>query len=1144
MNFNKFILLLFVCFNYNAQNKLNYKFDHLNQASGFSAEKASNFQKDKFGNVWMLTEKGLMKYNGHSGKFYPSKKDSSGLLKFPFHKLYMDKDGILWISYIETCLTSFNPKTEKFTHYFHNDSDKTSFPNGAANKFLEDSKGNFWIAVWGGGLTRFDKKTRKFKTYEPDKKNPKAINTNEITSITELKNGKYLVGTWEGGEYGAKAFLQYFDLEKEEFINFPIDNYKFESELDKKRLAYALKIVHFSFEERDNIWVGTYSGLICINKTNKTITRYSGYIERDKEGWGNYENVISYVINGNELWLGTEVSGIMVLDLITKTCSYLNHDFNNVSSISGDAIRSLYKDEEENIWISNNGGVDVFSPIRQQFKLFSIERLKAEKSNRAQGYTTINEIVMSRFSDNIYLSHGNGFTILNKKTDSITHVNTTAIFQKYKDNFNYDFTGKSNDVKYIIELSKDELLVSSGISQFVYNLKTKIANYSPFHFRGIAQGRGKNGVFYAVKPSYYRNNDTVEEKWILEKFNNYTPIDSLVIPNKISIRNKYWFSSIIYYLDNDNWFIHRNRNWFYIFNDKSKTFKSFSALKEVQNMPDSCLFPLLVDRAKNIWYKSELSNKIYKFNYKTEKTTNYTSIFDVKENERVQSITEDKDSILWVAIGQNLLKYNQKTGEKFKYNKNLGLNIGNFSPIFNYASTDENIYLAVAYGLISFNPNKLGFSKKAPQIRISRVIINRDTLSEIDTEAFLSEANLSSSKKVLTFEFATDQCYTPGAKKYTYRLLGLDTTWENNDNRNFVTFSNLPPNSYTLEIKSKNVFGIESKTYQVKFLIAPPFWKTWWFIALEIILVGGIIYLYIKFRENKFKKDKDKLEQVVTERTKEIVEKAKEIEFQKEIIEEKNKEVLDSIKYAKRIQTTLLAQDSLLQNNLADYFVFFKPKDIVSGDFYWATCLQTFSNGNKVEYDLFFLAICDCTGHGVPGAFMSLLNISFLNEAISEKKLTEPHLILNYVREKLITNLSFDGTQDGMDGTLMVYNKQKNTVSYSSANNKPILIKNGIITELNADKMPIGKGIKTDSFISHQIQLEKNDTLYFYTDGYADQFGGPKGKKFKYKQLNDLLFNISHLATKEQKEKLETDFENWKGGLDQLDDVCVIGIRF
>lgn len=260
--------------------------------------------------------------------------------------------------------------------------------------------------------------------------------------------------------------------------------------------------------------------------------------------------------------------------------------------------------------------------------------------------------------------------------------------------------------------------------------------------------------------------------------------------------------------------------------------------------------------------------------------------------------------------------------------------------------------------------------------------------------------------------------------------------------------------------------------------------------------------------------------------------------LQKAFVEEKQKEVIDSITYAKRIQTALLASNKLMSENLTEYFVQFKPKDIVAGDFYWGTMVE-----NK-----FVFVTGDCTGHGVPGAFMSLLNISILSEVIKEKKITSPDQILNTVRSEIIAALNPEGSteesKDGMDCVVLVIDKAANTLEYASANNSFYLVRNGQMQIYKADKMPVGKSHDNHiPFSNHKLELKKNDIIYTFTDGYADQFGGPEGKKFKYKQLSQLILSIHSLPMSDQLNQLNEAFENWRGKLDQVDDVCIIGIK-
>ncbi len=302
------------------------------------------------------------------------------------------------------------------------------------------------------------------------------------------------------------------------------------------------------------------------------------------------------------------------------------------------------------------------------------------------------------------------------------------------------------------------------------------------------------------------------------------------------------------------------------------------------------------------------------------------------------------------------------------------------------------------------------------------------------------------------------------------------------------------------------------------------------YVIFGLIFIGFLIILitFNLFRNNKSKQKANQL----------LNEKNKLIEEQKKFVEEKNTDITNSINYAKRIQEAILPAKELKYKLFSNAFVLFQPKDIVSGDFYWFAE----KNGKRI------ISAVDCTGHGVPGAFMSMIGNAFLHEAVAEKGITKPGLILNELRSNIITSLKqsdvADSTKDGMDMALLTFNETNTAVEFSGANNPLWLIRNGEFIEFKGDKMPIGyfQG-KENSFTNHKIDLLSGDTLYVFTDGYADQFGGEAGKKFKYKQLKDILLSIQNLPMLEQETVLRAKFSEWKGKHEQVDDICVIGVR-
>jgi serine phosphatase RsbU (regulator of sigma subunit) len=293
-------------------------------------------------------------------------------------------------------------------------------------------------------------------------------------------------------------------------------------------------------------------------------------------------------------------------------------------------------------------------------------------------------------------------------------------------------------------------------------------------------------------------------------------------------------------------------------------------------------------------------------------------------------------------------------------------------------------------------------------------------------------------------------------------------------------------------------------------------------------IAGFVLMLALAFFIFRGYKQKQKANMIITSQKEEVEKKNR-------VIEEKNKDIVDSITYAKRLQDAILPPISEIKKHLPDSFVLYKPKDIVAGDFYWMEKLD----------DVILIAACDCTGHGVPGAMVSVVCSNALNRAVKEFKLRDTGLVLNKVRELVLETFakSEGEVKDGMDCSFCAIHTNKGIIEWSGAYNPFWYIQEGEMKEIAGDKQPIGKADNPKTFSTHIVTLKKGDLLYLFTDGYADQFGGPKGKKLKYKQLQEKLLAVKHLPMDKQKEELNSTLENWKGSLEQTDDICIIGIR-
>lgn len=404
----------------------------------------------------------------------------------------------------------------------------------------------------------------------------------------------------------------------------------------------------------------------------------------------------------------------------------------------------------------------------------------------------------------------------------------------------------------------------------------------------------------------------------------------------------------------------------------------------------------------------------------------------------------------------------------------------------------------------------------------------------------------------LTFKYQALYFTNPQKIRYQTMLEGREADWSPPVTQENTTYSGLTPGEYTFLVKAGTETGEwTEEPLKFSFIIKSPFYKTWWFILSVVVLAIIALVSYIKYREKQLIIEKRILEEKVQERTTEIRKQKTEIEVknknlqeanlqitrQKEIIEKKNIDITDSIKYAKRIQDAVLPSERILSEHLADAFILFKPKDIVSGDFYWV----------KEKGDLLIVVAADCTGHGVPGAFMSLLGITFLNEIVEKNHITSPEKILNLLRENVITSLKQKGldseSKDGMDIAICTIDQQSGFLEYAGANNPMYYIRSNQLQKIKADRMPVAIHSRMKEFRKHRLALQQGDRVYLFSDGYADQFGGPSGKKLKYTAFQEILLSIQGEPMRDQKEILDKKHLEWKGNFEQVDDIVVLGFR-
>jgi serine phosphatase RsbU (regulator of sigma subunit) len=512
----------------------------------------------------------------------------------------------------------------------------------------------------------------------------------------------------------------------------------------------------------------------------------------------------------------------------------------------------------------------------------------------------------------------------------------------------------------------------------------------------------------------------------------------------------------------------------------------------------------LIEDKERIWMN--IDNEIG-FILKTRPDTIISRPFKSIDLGQINNIYPDGDNACWFAADEGLARF------KLEYGKD-------FNQVFNTLIRS----ISLSNDSVLFNG-----THSIPDPGLSQMILL--------TQPGGSVPVLPYSLNDLQFRFSAPFFDDENKILFSFKLVGYSDNYSAWSSQNTVNFTNLHEGDYTFMVKTRNVYGKESEPAIYSFSITPPWFRTIWALAGYIAIFLIIIYIAVQISLIRLRRKNERLEQIVAQRTAKI--SAQNIELSRQ-----KKEITDSIHYAHRIQNAVLPAVRSIEEKIPDYFILLKPRDIVSGDFYWLS-----DTGRKI-----IIVAADCTGHGVPGAFMSMLGISFLNKIVNEHKITEPKQILEKLRENVIQSLKQTGREgeqkDGMDMALCVIDFDNMSMDFAGAQNPLYLIRGDELVETKADRMPVAYYETMSDFTSHTIPLKQGDCFYMFSDGYADQFGGPQGKKFKYKALKELLIRVKEKPMAEQKIILEKTIQDWATGpesngiyYDQVDDILIMGIR-
>ncbi len=1044
----------------------------------------------------------------------------NGLASSSVNNIFQDSKGYLWFATQEGGISRFNGKD------FKNFTKKEGLVGNDITCINEDKTGNIWIGTTADGISKFD--GIKFQNYTINE----GLTNNSVYSIYCDNKNNIWFGTRGGG-------ISVFDGKKFKKITttdglssntvYAIaqdkkDNYWFALEngiakYDGNQVTNYDKIpainnrTFFSIlsDSKGNIWFGSVSGIVKFNGTHFSEVEIPAEVSKDFIG------SITEDKHGN-IWFATE-HGTLKFD----GTNYIL--FNEKKGLSSNGVLSITTDYEGNVWMgTQTGGANLFSS--EAFLNYTPKDGLISNKISAIHQTNDGSYIIGTLSDGISVFSNDVFFHLTSVPDLV-----------------------QKNISSIATDNNNNLWIGTGESVFV--LKKQNGTY-------VLKNRIKslNGIALPEIRKIFQDKEGA--MWIATYGEGLFKIDKNNKEKQYSKSNGLVTDNIVTMFKDSRGVIWLGTNDAGVLKFENDTFINYS---EKDGLASKSVWSITEDDNHNMYFGT-LDGGISCFNPSVESTLGTVeelrtgskqfktiSTKDGLCSNYIKALVWDKiDKSLCIGTDKGINKLKTTTDFKVKSLRYYGEQEG-----FKGVEVNENailiddkglIWFGTTNGLSMYNRNYDFPNLNPPKLNLGGIRLSYQTVDwrkyadSVDLRTNLPYGLVLSHKNNhLTFDF---QAFTTDNVKYTFILEGQDNEWSPLSVNTEANFTNIAPGkSYTFKVKAINSNNVPSKDIvSFTFTIKPPWWQTWWFYTLSIALIVATVFGFINYRTAQLAKEKKVLEEKVIERTVEL--KGTNVKLSEAI-----HAITDSLNYAQRIQQSFLTSENILKQTLKDYFIIYKPRDIVSGDFYWTYDLP----------DRTLIACADSTGHGIPGAFMSLIGISLLNEIAHSKNIFEPAKMLDELRRVIICALNPEqldsGGKDGMDIALISIFKTSESddvkIHFSGANNALYIVsdKNDMTNflEFKSDKQPVGFYSNMKLFTQQEIIAKKGDIIYMGTDGYADQFGGIKGKKFMSKQLKKILSSIYTLPLNEQEMILNQKFQGWKGNLDQVDDVTIVGIR-
>jgi signal transduction histidine kinase/ligand-binding sensor domain-containing protein/CheY-like chemotaxis protein len=835
----------------------NLVFRHLRVEDGLSQSTVHAIVQDRNGFMWFGTDNGLNKYDGNKFVVYHhDANDPQSVASNFIVEIYEDSYRCLWIGNGYNGLDLFDRENEVFIHYTHNPEDAGSISNNNIRTVYEDKHKNLWIGTSGGGLNLYNRKTNTFAHILKDTLNPSSLGSNFISSIAEDLNGNLWLGSTEG-------IIMKFDPIKNTFKNIPLYG-QYKADL------FNTTFCNIYIDSDNCVWFGTELGIFMYDQQTEKIL----HLQNINNNRGPNVNAISSVIEFEKgiFFIATDHGGLNIYNKKTGKFSYLLNKRYDETTISNDQLYNIYRSGNGIIWIGSfHGGVNIYDQNAIKFEQFKYLLSGDDALNCCNSVISIAEDK----NNNIWIGYdGQGMDIYNPQTGQVQN------FLSEENNLN---TIRSNIITEIYKDTQNNMWIGTylkGLS--VMNWKTKRFT-NLMHDPDNPNSLGGNNVWTILESK----NGKIWIGTIGSGADSYDPATKTFrhfvnsVADSSSISNNDVFK-IFEDKDQNIWI--GTRNGLNLLKKDGSSFKRF-----LSDQPDNTgifgawVYDIYQDRNGDIWIGTDLALNLYQ--PETGKFVYFNENDGLKGNS-VLSILEDNHHNLWLSTNKGLSKFNYIDHTFKNYDIADGLQGNEFNYTSALLASDGKMYFGGKNGFNVFHPDSIQYNQEKPQVFFTNLSILNAPISPRSKNSilqkninFVKSVVLTYKQNVISLEFAALNFTNPQKNQYEYMLEGFDKEWNKVGNRNEATYTNLNPGIYTFKVKASNNDGVwNTEGTSLKITIEPPFWKTKWFIGIELLVIIALIYLYIFFREKKLQTDKKVLQEKVEERTFQIEEQKAELE--------------------------------------------------------------------------------------------------------------------------------------------------------------------------------------------------------------------------------------------------------------------------